>query len=36
MGYTAAQINKDVEKAKQEAEQGIKSYHATPEEMLGE
>ena len=39
MGYTAAQINKDIEKAKQEAEAGIKCYHATPDEikeMLGE
>ena len=39
MGHTAAQINKDIEKAKQEAEAGIKCYHATPgeiKEMLGE
>lgn len=37
--YTASRIDKDIEKAKQEAEQGIKCYHATPEEikrMLGE
>lgn len=31
--YTAAQINKDIERAKLDAEQGIKSYHATPEEI---
>ena len=39
MGYTAAQINKDIEQAKVEAQSGIKCYHATPEEikeMLGE
>ena len=39
MGYTAAQINKDIERAKQEAQRGIKCYHATPDEikrMLGE
>ena len=39
LGYTKEKIDKDVEKAKQEAEAGIKCYHATPEEikeMLGE
>ena len=38
LGYTKDRIDKDIEKAKQEAEQGIKCYHATPEEikeMLG-
>ena len=37
--YTAAQINKDIERAKLDAQRGIKCYHATPEEikrMLGE
>lgn len=37
--YTAAQINNDIERAKLDAQRGIKSYHATPEEikrMLGE
>lgn len=39
LGYAKERIVADIEKAKQEAEQGIKSYHATPEEikeMLGE
>ena len=39
LGYAKERIVADVEKAKQEAEQGIKCYHATPEEikeMLGE
>ena len=39
LGYTKEQIDKDVDKAKQKAEAGIKCYHATPEEikeMLGE
>ena len=39
LGYTKDRIDKDIEKAKQEAEAGIKCYHATPEEikeMLGE
>lgn len=37
--YTAAQINKDIERAKLDAQRGIKCYHATPDEikeMLGE
>lgn len=37
--YTAVQINKDIERAKLDAQRGIKCYHATPEEikrMLGE
>lgn len=37
--YTAAQINKDIEMAKLDAQRGIKCYQATPEEikrMLGE
>ena len=39
LGYTKERIVADIEKAKQEAEAGIKCYHATPEEikeMLGE
>lgn len=39
LGYAKERIVADIEKAKVEAEQGIKSYHATPEEikeMLGE
>ena len=39
LGYTKERIAADIEKAKQEAEAGIKCYHATPEEikeMLGE
>lgn len=39
LGYAKERIVADIEKAKQEAEQGIKRYHATPEEikeMLGE
>ena len=39
LGYAKERIVADIEKAKQEAEAGIKSYHATPEEikeMLGE
>ena len=39
LGYAKERIVADIEKAKQEAEQGIKCYHATPEEikeMLGE
>ena len=39
MGYTAAQINKDIERAKVEAQSDIKCYRATPKEikeMLGE
>ena len=39
LGYAKERIAADIEKAKQEAEQGIKCYHATPEEikeMLGE
>ena len=39
LGYTGSRIIDDIEKAKQEAEAGIKCYHATPEEikkMLGE
>lgn len=39
LGYTKERIVADIDKAKQEAEQGIKCYHATPEEikeMLGE
>ena len=38
LGYAKEKIVDDIEKAKQEAEQGIKSYYATPEEikeMLG-
>lgn len=39
LGYAKERIVADIEKAKLEAEQGIKCYHATPEEikrMLGE
>ena len=39
LGYAKERIVADIEKAKQESEQGIKCYHATPEEikeMLGE
>ena len=39
LGYAKERIVADIEKAKQEAEQGVKSYHATPAEikkMLGE
>ena len=39
LGYDNERIVADIEKAKQEAEQGVKSYHATAEEikeMLGE
>ena len=39
LGYAKERIVVDIEKAKQQAEQGVKSYHATPEEikkMLGE
>ena len=39
LGYAKERIVADIEKAKQEAEQGVKRYHATPEEikeMLGE
>ena len=39
LGYAKERIAADIEKAKQEAEQGIKCYRATPEEikeMLGE
>lgn len=39
LGYAKEKIVADIEKAKQEAEAGIKCYHATPEEikeMLGE
>ena len=39
LGYAKERIVADIEKAKQEAEQGVKIYHATPEEikeMLGE
>ena len=39
LGYAKERIVHDIEKAKQEAEQEVKSYHATPEEikeMLGE
>ena len=39
LGYAEERIVADIEKAKQEAEQGVKCYHATPEEikeMLGE
>ena len=39
LGYAKERIVADIEKAKQEAEQGIKCYRATPEEikeMLGE
>ena len=39
LGYAKERIVADIEKAKQEAEAGIKCYHATPEEikeMLGE
>ena len=39
LGYTKERIVADIEKAKQEAQSGIKCYHATPEEikeMLGE
>ena len=39
LGYAKERIMADIEKAKKEAEQGVKSYHATPEEikeMLGE
>ena len=39
LGYAKERIVADIEKAKQEAEQGVKSYHATTEEikeMLGE
>lgn len=37
--YTASRIDKDIERAKLDAQRGIKCYHATPEEikrMLGE
>ena len=39
LGYAKERIVADIEKAKVEAEQGVKSYHATPEEIkeiLGE
>lgn len=39
LGYSKERIVADIDKAKQEAEQGIKCYRATPEEikeMLGE
>lgn len=39
LGYAKERIMADIEKAKQEAEQGVKCYHATPDEikeMLGE
>ena len=39
LGYAKERIVADIEKAKVEAQRGIKSYHATPEEikeMLGE
>ena len=39
LGYAKERIVADIEKAKQEAERGVKCYHATPEEikeMLGE
>ena len=39
LGYAKERIVADIEKAKQDAQRGIKSYHATPEEikeMLGE
>ena len=39
LGYAKERIAADIEKAKQEAEAGIKCYHAKPEEikeMLGE
>ena len=39
LGYEKERIVADIEKAKQEAEQGVKCYHATTEEikeMLGE
>ena len=39
LGYAEERIVADIEKAKQEAQSGIKCYHATPEEikeMLGE
>lgn len=39
LGYAKERIVADIEKAKQEAQRGIKCYHATPEEikeMLGE
>ena len=39
LGYAKERILADIDKAKQEAEQGIKCYHATPDEireMLGE
>lgn len=39
LGYAKERIVADIKKAKVEAEQGIKCYHATPEEikeMLGE
>lgn len=39
LGYQQERIVADIEKAKQKAEQGVKCYHATPDEikkMLGE
>ena len=33
LGYAKERIVVDIEKAKQQAEQGVKSYHATPEEI---
>ena len=39
LGYAKERIVADIEQARQEAEQGVKCYHATPEEikeMLGE
>ena len=33
LGYAKERIVADIEKAKQDAEQGIKCYHATPEEI---
>ena len=39
LGYAKERIVADIEKAKQEAQRGIKCYHASPEEikeMLGE
>ena len=39
LGYAKERIVADIEKAKQEAQRGVKCYHATPEEikeMLGE
>lgn len=39
LGYAKERIVADIDKAKQEAQRGVKCYHATPEEikeMLGE